>query len=155
MINHFEFFIIWFQFLFMFYRGCSRFSFSSVSHLFGIGFLFFLSYQFFRMSFKIEKNWKVLVSCFFLFFYLFGSCHTGALVASKQNRERNKSTKNFKRTKLLLVTGGWEAVALTRHALIRLSLKVGRGRGTWDAGRGDAGTRGLRNSETLVDSRTW
>ena len=34
------------------------------------------------------------------------------------------------------------------YILGRLSLKVGRGRGTWDAGTWDAGTRGLGDAGT-------
>ena len=90
MTNHFEIFINWPWFLFMFYRGCSR---------------FFLSCQFKSFLHELQDrkkkktNWNVLVSFFFLSF-CFGSCNTDAVFASKQSREPKKSTQNFMRIEI-------------------------------------------------------
>ena len=73
----------------MFCRGCSR---------------LFLSCQFesFLLELQDRKkktNSNIVVSFFFLSF-CFGSCNTGAGIASKQSREPKKSTQNFTRIEI-------------------------------------------------------
>ena len=70
----------------MFYRGCSR---------------FFLSCQFESFLLELQEEKKNILKhfCFFLSF-CFGSCNTGAVLASKQSREPKKSTQNFTRIEI-------------------------------------------------------
>ena len=64
----------------------------------------------FCLSFKIEKK---VESFLFRLFLVFGSCNKGAILALKHSRVPTNSRKSFMRNEALLVTGVWEAAAVT------------------------------------------